>query len=88
MRVKPYGPLPTMAVVGRLVGTFEPALVIVTMAQANNPSARTKTIAPRQRAGSWAGRNDKGMVAALIEFATAVAVTLHYRRTKRRLPYA
>src|SRR5215468_7281030 len=33
LRVKRYGPLSTMVVVGRLVGTFEPALVIVTMAQ-------------------------------------------------------
>ena len=30
LRVKRYGPLSTMVVVGRLVGTFEPVLVIVT----------------------------------------------------------
>src|SRR5262245_50749672 len=52
------------------------------------PSARTKTIAPSQRAGSWAGRNDKGTMADLIAFANAGAVTLHYRSTKRRLHYA
>jgi len=57
-------------------------------AQANNASARTKTIAPSQRAGSWAGRYDKGTVADLIAFANAGAVTLHYRSTKRRLHYA
>src|SRR5262249_15446297 len=60
LRVKRYGPLSTMVVVGRLVGTFEPALVIVTMAHANSPSARTNTIAPSQRAGRSAGRNGKG----------------------------
>src|SRR5215471_15917803 len=46
LRVKRYGPFATMVVVGRLVGMFEPALVIVTMAQANSASARTNTIAP------------------------------------------
>ena len=52
--------LSTMAVVGRLVGTFEPAREIVTMAQANSASARTNTIAPSQPAGRSAGRNRKG----------------------------
>src|SRR6516225_8158258 len=60
LRVKRYGPLSTMVVVGRLVGTFEPALVIVTMAQANSASARTNTIAPSQPAGRSTGRNGKG----------------------------
>src|SRR5215467_14346949 len=60
LRVKRYGPLSTMVVVGRLVGTFEPALVILTMAQANSASARTKTIAPSQPAGRSTGRNGKG----------------------------
>src|SRR5215471_16774647 len=60
LRVKRYGPLSTMLVVGRLVGTFEPALVIVTMAQANSATARTNTIAPSQPAGRSAARNGKG----------------------------
>ena len=30
LRVKRYGPCSTMVVVGRLVGMFEPALMIVT----------------------------------------------------------
>ena len=64
LRVKRYGPLSTMVVVGRLVGTFEPALVMVTMAQAASASARTNTIAPSidpgQPAGRSAGRNGKG----------------------------
>src|SRR5215471_12301929 len=60
LRVKRYGPLSTMVVVGRWVGTCEPALVIVTMAQANSASARTKTIAPNQPAGRLAGRNANG----------------------------
>src|SRR5262249_12610886 len=59
LRVKRYGPLSTMVVVGRLVGTFEPVPVIVTMAQANSASARTNTIAPSQPAGRSAGRNGK-----------------------------
>src|SRR3981081_393346 len=60
LRVKRYGPLSTMLVVGRLVGTFEPALVTVTMAQANSASARTNTIAPSQPAGRSADRNGNG----------------------------
>src|SRR6516164_10932831 len=60
LRVKRYGPLSTMVVVGRLVGTFEPALVIVTMAQATSASARTNTIAPSEPAGRSTGRNGKG----------------------------
>src|SRR6516165_3301389 len=61
LRVKQYGPLSTMVVVGRLVGTFEPTPVIVTMAQANSANARTNTIAPSQPAGTVAGTNGKGM---------------------------
>src|SRR5689334_24586046 len=49
-----------MVVVGRLVGTFEPALLMVTMAHANSASASTNTIAPTERAGTFAGRNGKG----------------------------
>jgi hypothetical protein len=60
LRVKRYGPLSTMVVVGRLVGTFDPALVIVTMAQANSASARTNTNAPIKPAGRSVGRNGKG----------------------------
>src|SRR5216683_480106 len=64
LRVKRYGPLSTMVVVGRLVGTFEPALVIVTMAQMASASARANTSAPNQPTGQpaakSAGRNGKG----------------------------
>src|SRR5215469_2150 len=60
LRVKRDGPLSTMVVVGRVVGTLEPALVIPTMAHANSASARTKTIAPSQPAGRSTGRNGKG----------------------------
>src|SRR6516162_8236902 len=59
-RVKRYGPFSTMVVVGSLEGTFEPALVIVTMAQANSTNAMTNTIAPSPPAGRSAGRNGKG----------------------------
>src|SRR5216684_1905962 len=46
-----------MAVVGRLVGTFEPALVMVAIAQANSASASTNTIPPIQPASTDAGMN-------------------------------
>src|SRR5882724_4593435 len=46
-----------MVVVGRLVGTFEPALVMVAIAQANSASASTNTIPPIQPAGAEAGMN-------------------------------
>jgi len=61
LRVKRYGPFSTMLAVGRFAGTLEPALVIVTMAQATSANARTNTIAPGQPAGRTAGRNGKGM---------------------------
>src|SRR6202521_4170936 len=48
-----------MVVVGILVGTFEPALVMVAIAQANSASARTNTIPPTQPAGTEAGTNGK-----------------------------
>src|ERR1700704_4242845 len=48
-----------MVVVGRLVGTFEPALVMVAIAQANSASASTNTIPPTQPAGTEAGMNGK-----------------------------
>src|SRR5215468_8914732 len=60
LRVKRYGPLSTMEVVGRLVGTFESAVVIVTMAQASSATARTNTVAPSQPAGRSGGRNGTG----------------------------
>ena len=59
LRVKRYGPLSTMVVVGRLVGTFEPALVIVTMAQATS-AREDKHHHASQPAGKSAGRNRKG----------------------------
>src|SRR5262245_27014372 len=40
-----------MLVVGRLVGTFEPARVLVTIAQAASASASRKTSAPGQTGG-------------------------------------
>src|SRR6516162_11357947 len=49
-----------MVVVGRLVGTFEPARVMVTVAQRTSASARANTIAPRPPAGTAAGMNRKG----------------------------
>src|SRR6266851_4532879 len=61
LRVKRYGPLSTMVVVGRLVGTFEPALVMVTMAQVASASATTNTRIPSPPAGTSAGRNGKGI---------------------------
>ncbi|SRR5229473_6557030 len=50
-----------MVVVGRLVGTFEPARVMVAIAQARSASARANTIAPTQPAGATAGTNGKGV---------------------------
>src|SRR5262249_30206186 len=49
-----------MVVVGRLVGTFEPAQVTVAIAHAKSASARANTIAPSQPAGTEAGTNGKG----------------------------
>src|SRR5215510_4889734 len=49
-----------MVVVGRSVGTFEPARVTVAIAQANSASAKANTIAPSQPAGTAAGTNGKG----------------------------
>src|SRR5215470_9870866 len=51
----------TMVVVGRLVGTFEPARVMVAIARANSASARANTIAPNRPAGTAAETNGKGM---------------------------
>src|SRR3954471_13037541 len=47
--------------VGTLVGTLEPARVMVTIAQANNASATTNTAPPSQPAGTAAGTNGKGI---------------------------
>jgi hypothetical protein len=49
-----------MVVVGRLVGTFDPALVTVATAQATSESATTNTIGPSQPGARSAGRNGKG----------------------------
>src|SRR5689334_17867492 len=49
-----------MLVVGRLVGTFEPARVMVAIAATNSASASANTIAPIQAAGSAAGTNRRG----------------------------
>jgi hypothetical protein len=50
-----------MVVVGLLVGTFEPARVMVAIAQASSASATANTAPPIQSAGSAAGMNGKGM---------------------------
>src|SRR5215831_17507853 len=50
-----------IVVVGRLVGTFEPAWVIVTIAQAKSASASANTIVPSQPAGTVDGTNGKGI---------------------------
>src|SRR5215471_10558854 len=50
-----------MVVVGRLVGTFEPARVMVEIAHATSASARANTIVPSQPLGTAAGKNGKGM---------------------------
>ena len=55
------GAVSTMVVLGRLVGTFEPARVMVAIAQAASASARANTVAPSQSAGSIPGTNGKGM---------------------------
>src|SRR5215471_13893287 len=48
-----------MVVVGRLVGTFEPARLMVAIAQATSASARANTIVPSQPVGTAAGKNGK-----------------------------
>src|SRR5215813_8910676 len=50
-----------MVVVGKLVGTFEPAWVTAAIAQTNSASARANTIAPSHAVGTAAGTNGKGM---------------------------
>src|SRR6516164_4423254 len=61
LRVKREGPVSTMVVVGRLVGTFEPARVMVEIAHATSASARANTIVPSQPVGTAAGKNGNGM---------------------------
>src|SRR5262249_39435837 len=61
LRVKRKGPVSTIVVVGSLEGTFVPAPVIVTIAQANSASASANTMAPSHAAGTVAGMNGKGM---------------------------
>src|SRR3954447_6879330 len=51
----------TIDMVGVLVGTFEPARVMGTIAQANSASATTTTAPPSQPGGTAAGMNGKGM---------------------------
>src|SRR5713101_1923321 len=50
-----------MVVVGMLVGTFEPARVMVAIAQTASASAMANTAPPTQPAGAAAGMNGKGM---------------------------
>src|SRR6516165_9652696 len=66
-----------MVVLGRLVGTFEPPRVMVTIAQANSASARANTSAPNPPAGTAAGTNGKGksqLSASPASTATAHAI--------------
>src|SRR5262245_55946113 len=55
-----------MVVVGKLVGTFEPAWVTVAIAQTNSASARANTIAPSQPVGrnEWQGQSPASTVTA------------------------
>src|SRR5258705_10350614 len=50
-----------MVVVGRLVGTFEPARVMEKIAHATSARAKANTIAPSQPADTEAGKNGKGI---------------------------
>src|SRR5262245_36682591 len=50
-----------MVVVGVLVGTLEPARVMVTIAQANSASAAANTTPPAQPADTADGMNGSGM---------------------------
>lgn len=61
MREKRYGPVATMAVVGVSVGTFEPARLMVAIAEAKRTNANANTIAPNQAAGTRAGRKGRGL---------------------------
>src|SRR5262249_14749642 len=66
-----------MVVVGRLVGTFEPARTMVAIAHAKSASARANTIAPSHPAGAVAGTNGKGssqLSASPASTATAHAI--------------
>src|SRR5262249_36314265 len=50
-----------MVVVGRLVGTFEPARVMVEIAHATTTSARANTIVPSPPVATAAGKKGNGM---------------------------
>src|SRR5215472_7763395 len=66
-----------MVVVGWLVGTFEPAQVMVAIAQPKSANATASTIAPSQLAGTAAGTNGKGrsqLSASPASTATAHAI--------------
>src|SRR5262245_41394126 len=75
LRIKRYGPLSTMVVVGRLVGTCEPARLMVAIAQATSASARANSIAPSQPAGTAAGTNGKGR--SQLSASPATSATAH-----------
>src|SRR5215831_9519006 len=64
-----------MVVVGRLVGTFEPARLMVAIAQTTSASARANTIAPSHPAGTAAGTNGKGM--SQLNASPATTATAH-----------
>src|SRR5436305_9575100 len=67
LRVKRYGPLATIVLLGKLVGTFEPPRVIVVTAQANSTRASANTMPPSQAADTVAGtkRNGKSQPRAM-----------------------
>src|SRR5260370_21196791 len=60
-REKRWGPVSRMVVVGKRVGTFEPARVMAEIAHANSASARANTIVPSQPADTAVAKNGKGM---------------------------
>src|SRR4029453_5869790 len=84
LRVKRYGPLSTMVVVGRLVGMFVPALVMVSMAQMASARARTNTTAPNKPAGQSSGRNGKGSSQSRANPATTASAQASGGRIKTR----
>src|SRR2546430_16905273 len=71
-----------MVVDGRLVGTFEPARVMVVIAHATSTSARTNTIAPSQAAETTAGKNGKGISQLSASPATTASAHAIGGRTK------
>ena len=65
----------TMVVVGLLMGTFEPARVMVAIAQTASACAVANTAPPTQPEGTAAGMNGKGM--SHCRASAASAATAH-----------